>query len=372
MQLGGVPLIARAVQVALRARKIDAVFVSSDDPMILDCARRSGAQTILRPLSLSDDVATSESALLHALDDPGVAAFAPAILVMMQCTSPFVRSDDIDTLIGALGDIRFDCALTVVEDHCFLWGRDEGGIGTGINHDPGKERQRRQDAPAQYRETGEAYAMRTEAFRATRRRFCGNTALVVTAHPPLEIDALTDLEFARALESVSPEKAFADPRLARVDALITDFDGVHTDDRVRVDEEGHESVLCSRSDGFGVESLRMAGIPVLILSRESSSVVAARATKLQVEVIQGEHDKLSALSTWCESGGILPEQLCFLGNDVSDIECMERAGLAAAPSDAHPSVRRVADIILKRPGGKGAVREIADMILAVRSHRLSG
>jgi N-acylneuraminate cytidylyltransferase len=360
--VGGVPLVARAIRAALSARSIDAVAVSSDDPAILALAQEEGAIPIVRPAALSDDAASSEAAVLHALD---ARADDPAITLLIQCTSPFTSSEDLDQLVAALDDPAMDAALIVAEDHGFLWSRDADGRGSGINHDHHGPRRRRQDLPPQYRETGAAYAMRTAAFRAAKSRFCGPVALVETQAPVIEIDTPADLSVVRAIADTrrtAPDHA----RLAAVKALVTDFDGVHTDDSVVVSQDGSEAVRCSRADGLGIELLKAAGVPVLILSREANPVVARRAEKLGVPVIQGEREKVRALTAWLAEQRLTAGEIAYIGNDVNDLGCLGLAGLSFAPVDAHDAARDAAQHVLRSRGGGGAVREVCDLILAAR------
>ncbi len=356
--IAGVPLVARAIRAALAAERIDAVAVSTDDPAILSLAEAEGAAPVARPAEISGDTASSESAVLHALD---FLRRDYDIVLLIQCTSPFTTADDLDRLVAALDDPAFDAALTVVEDHGFLW----SGGGAGVNHDHRQPRKRRQDLPPQYRETGAAYAMRIAALRATGTRFCGKVALVETDAPPIEIDTPADLALARAIAETrrpAPDRA----ALARVKALVTDFDGVHTDDRVSTDQDGREAVRCSRADGLGVEMLRAAGVPLLILSREANPVVSARAAKLRATVIQGEKDKEAALRRWLAEQGLAPQDIAYIGNDANDIACLALAGLSFVPADAHPVARNAAQHMLAAKGGHGAVREVCDLILAAR------
>lgn len=364
--VGGLPLVARAVRAAKAAHRIDAVLVSSDDPAIRAVAEAEGAIAIARPAAISGDTASSEAAVLHALDqlrDPAIAG--PAITVMIQCTSPFTTGDDLDRLVAALDDPGVAAAITVAADHGFLWTRDAAGMGAGINHDPRLPRRRRQDLAPQYLETGAAYAMRTAAFRATGTRFCGPVALVETDSPRVEIDTPDDLALVRAIAATrgtAPDPA----RLAGVKALVTDFDGVHTDDRVTVAQDGQEAVRCSRADGLGIEMLKAAGVPVLILSREANPVVTRRAEKLRVPVIQGALDKESVLRGWLAAEGLQAAEIAYVGNDANDIACLALAGLSFVPADAHPSARNAAQHVLAANGGAGAVREVCDLILAAR------
>ena len=157
--------------------------------------------------------------------------------------------------------------------------------------------------------------------------------------------------------------------LAGVTAIAFDFDGVFTDDRVLVSQTGDESVFCSRSDGMGIGLLRDAGIHMIIISKEPNPVVAARAKKLSLEVVQGCDDKLPVLREWMSRIGATPDSTAYMGNDINDVECMNFVGVAIAPSDAHASALAVADIVTVKPGGRGAIREIADNLLQVQRHR---
>jgi N-acylneuraminate cytidylyltransferase len=145
--------------------------------------------------------------------------------------------------------------------------------------------------------------------------------------------------------------------------LVLDFDGVLTDDRVYVAEEGKEMVACTRGDGLGITLLRREGFPVLVLSTEKNPVVAARCAKLQVECIQGCRDKTAELKQTLSEKKIPAFSMIFVGNDVNDIGCLRLAGCGFAVADAHPLLKEVATGVLSHPGGHGAVREVAEMIL---------
>jgi len=153
--------------------------------------------------------------------------------------------------------------------------------------------------------------------------------------------------------------------LSSVKAIAFDFDGVFTDDRVLVSETGEESVFCSRSDGLGIGMLRDAGIHMIIISKERNPVVSARARKLSLEVVQGCDDKLPVLRDWLRRINVAPQNCAYMGNDVNDLECMSFVGIAIAPGDAHDGARNVASLITSRHGGRGAIREVADLMTRV-------
>jgi len=358
--VGGLPLVARAVRAALAARGVHEAYVSTDDERIAEVADRAGARAIMRPADLAADDSTSESALLHALDVIDGRGEPVETLVFIQPTSPFVLASDLDAAIEAVNASRADVAFSAFPTHAFLWGADAEGLATAINHDPTR-RPRRQDLPAQFQESGAFYVLDAAGFRAARFRFFGRVHVQpVDPAWALEIDALADLDRARWLAPYF-ERA-SRPRVP-VDAVVTDFDGVHTDDSVVVHDDGSESVRVSRSDGMGVALLRERGIKVAVLSKERNPVVTARARKLGVEVLQGVDDKAEAIARWARSNDVELSRVAYLGNDVNDIPALELVGFPVVVADAHPETLAYASLVLTRAGGDGAVRELADLVL---------
>ncbi|QPP06884.1 acylneuraminate cytidylyltransferase [Streptomyces bathyalis] len=385
--VGGEPLVARAVRACLAADLVTDVAVSTDDSDIAAAARSAGAQVVERPGEIAGDTATSEAAVLHAVDICESRSGVPVDAVLLvQCTSPFITRDDIDAVAGAVVEGGADSALTVAPFHGFIWrdGPDAGGTagsadaadaasggssaeatgGFGVNHDKAF-RPRRQDRPQDLLETGAAYAMDAAGFRKAGHRFFGRTEPVRTDPARvLEIDDPHDLARARAL---APLLDAARPRVlpARedVDAVVLDFDGTQTDDRVLIDSEGRELVAVHRGDGLGIAALRRDGLELLILSTEENPVVAARARKLRIPVLHGIDRKDLALKQWCEEKGIGPERVLYVGNDVNDLPCFNLVGWPVAVAGAHEVVREAARAITSTPGGEGAIREIASWLL---------
>jgi YrbI family 3-deoxy-D-manno-octulosonate 8-phosphate phosphatase len=378
--VGGIPLVARAVRECVAAGHVTHVVVSTDDPSIAEVARSAGAGVVLRPADIAGDTATSEAAVLHAMDAHEAAhGGAPVdIVLLVQCTSPFITSEEIDGVAEAVISGGADTAHTVAPFHGFVWREDTDAApdapgplaarsasgAFGVNHDKAG-RPRRQDRPQEFMETGTAYAMRADGFRDRRHRFFGRTVLVKTDPARvLEIDEPGDMIRARALAPIyDADRAGALPTLDDIDAVVLDFDGTQTDDTVLVDSEGKETVAVHRGDGLGIAALRSAGLPVLILSTETNPVVAARARKLRVPVLHGIDRKDLALKQWCEEQGITPERVLYVGNDVNDLPCFELVGWPTAVANAHDVVRASARSITATPGGHGAIREIASWIL---------
>lgn len=151
-------------------------------------------------------------------------------------------------------------------------------------------------------------------------------------------------------------------RITDIDLIVYDFDGVMTDNRVLVFQDGTEAVIVNRADGLGVDRLRGLGFPQLILSTETNPVVNARAAKLRLEVIASCKDKKNALKNYCMQNGYNLTKVMYIGNDLNDLEVMKVVGFPVAPADAHPKIKRVAKLITKAKGGKGVVKDLSDYI----------
>ena len=160
---------------------------------------------------------------------------------------------------------------------------------------------------------------------------------------------------------VTPERPDA-AELAQIELVVFDFDGVFTDNTVYVSQDGTESVRCWRGDGLGLARLRALGVGTVVLSTEANPVVSARCRKLGVEAVQGCADKRVELLEVLERMTVTPRRTCFLGNDVNDVGCLELVGLPAVVADAHPSVIPLARLVTSEGGGRGAVRELCDLI----------
>ena len=140
-----------------------------------------------------------------------------------------------------------------------------------------------------------------------------------------------------------------------------DFDGVFTDNMVYVLQDGSEAVRCNRSDGIGLQKLKILGIKTVIISTESNPVVSARAQKLNIRCFQNCEDKRKTLTNLAQEYGISLDEIAFVGNDINDRECLTCVGLPVVVQDAHPEVLPLAAYRTEASGGHGAVREICDL-----------
>ena len=361
--LGGKPLIAHAILTACEAVCIDRVFVSTDDPEIASVAKNFGAEIVMRPETISGDTASSEAALLHVVEHLETKAYFPDIIVFLQCTSPFTTSEDVDGTIAALVNSNADTALSVTDFHYFIWGKDTNGQAIGINHDK-SVRLMRQEREDQFLENGAVYAMRTRGFKTATHRFFGKTVFYrMPVERSFEIDEPIDLKIAEIFFQEKQRNFLMSKLPKRIEALLLDFDGVMTDNRVWVGQDGTEYVVCSRSDGMGLAELKRLGLPVVVFSSEVNPVVTARCKKLGIECQGSLDQKLEAMRIWHKKNNISLENIIYIGNDINDLACMQAAGCGVAVKDAHPGVISAADIVLTKKGGFGAVRELSELII---------
>ena len=360
-EVGGRTLLQRSILTCRSSELIDRVFVSTDDDEIAEHAHSCGAEIVLRPMELSGDHASSESAMLHVLHTLEARDIPlPDLTLMVQCTSPFTERKHLEDLIQLLE--YFDCAFTSTPDHSFLWSIAADGTAQPINHE-WQTRPRRQAMQSQVLETGNAYAMRTNGFLAAQHRFFGTIGTVaIEPAAVLEIDAPEDLDRANLLSASQDKKYFRRLGGSDIKAAVFDFDGVLTDNCATLFDDGTEAVRVNRADGLGFSMLRQAGIETLILSSESNPIVSVRAKKLGVEVIQGCRDKGAALAAWLRDRKIDPALTVFVGNDLNDVSGFRVVGFPLCPSDGAPELRAMACNVLRSRGGEGVVREVATLI----------
>ncbi len=160
------------------------------------------------------------------------------------------------------------------------------------------------------------------------------------------------------------------PRLKKIKMLATDVDGVLTDSGMYYSENGDELKKFNTRDGMGLVLLRNAGFKVAIVTSEDTKIVERRAAKLKItDLFQGARDKVAALEILMKRHSIQWDEIAYIGDDVNDLEVMKRVGFAATPSDGTDQNKKAAHYVTKKKGGEGCVREICDMILALKARQ---
>jgi N-acylneuraminate cytidylyltransferase len=388
----GHPLISYSIAAGLQAETVTRVIVSTDDAEIAAAARKYGAETpFLRPAEFAQDQTLDLPVFQHALQWlEEMEGYVPEVVVQLRPTSPIRPRGLVDQAVRLLlQHTEADSVRGVIpagQNPHKMWRIDPTsgqmvplleveGIAEPYNAP-------RQILPPVYWQTGHVDAIRP-AVMLQQASMSGRLILPVLIDPRFMVDIDNPWDWQRAeylarevlasegLEMVTPaapqaqagEAPTARPWPKTVALVVFDFDGVMTDNRVWVDENGHEQVAANRSDSLGISHLREAGIPTMVLSKETNPVVAARCKKLKMPCVQGVDDKATVLRQILAERQIDPAQVVYVGNDTNDLPCFPVAGCAVAVADAHPEVLRQADQVLKLPGGRGAVRELCDILM---------
>ena len=277
--------------------------------------------------------------------------YEPDILVFLQCTSPLTAPADIDGVIEAMEREGADTALTVVPFHYFLWQRDDSGDGTGINHDK-RVRPLRQDREPQYLESGAIYVMKAAGFRDARHRFFGKTALYEMPHE-LAGRSMIRSTWRSPRSCFDPDRRpIAGPCSPKNSTRLFSTSMVSSPTIALPCWKKARGGRVQPGDGMGIELLRKAGWPMIVLSKETHPIVSARCAKLRLECQQGVDDKLPALRRWIEDRGFALERTLYVGNDINDLACLTAVGCSVVVAEITPR-RRAARIILEKPGGQG-------------------
>ena len=148
----------------------------------------------------------------------------------------------------------------------------------------------------------------------------------------------------------------------KIKLIVYDFDGVMTDNKVYIDQNGNEMVQVSRADGLGISEIVKLGIQQIIMSTEVNPVVKQRAIKLKIPCLQGLDNKKDALLDYSKKNDIDLRKVAFVGNDINDKDAMAIVGFTFCPADAHEIIKEISDQVFKRNGGDGVVRELLDLI----------
>ena len=148
----------------------------------------------------------------------------------------------------------------------------------------------------------------------------------------------------------------------KIKLIVYDFDGVMTNNKVHLDQNGNEMVQVNRADGLGVAEIKKVGIKQIIISTEKNPVVSMRANKIGISCLQGVANKKYALTDYCQKNDIQILQVAYVGNDINDKDAMVIAGFSFCPADAHETIKEISDHVFNRNGGDGVIRELLDLI----------
>ncbi len=378
----GYPLIAYSIQAALNSRHVTRTIVSTDDIEIAKIASSYGAEIpFLRPAEYAQDSTLDfpvfENLLKTLMETEN---YKPDLVIQLRPTSPVRPINLVDEAVEViLNDPELDSVRGVVpsgQNPFKMWKIDpQSGLMSGLLSVNGIDEpynSARQALPETYWQTGHIDVIRSRVI-LEQHSMSGKKIKPIYIHPDFSVDIDKPSDWQRAewlvwyggLEMVVPGNKRR-PLPKNVELVVFDFDGVMTDDRVFVNQEGVEMVAANRRDGMGVNLLHKAGIKMIVMSSEKNPVVQMRCNKLNLPVIQGIDEKRIVLKKYLSDNEINAENVIYVGNDINDLPCFPEVGCALAVADAHPTALRQADIVLRHNGGHGAVREVCDLLLQSR------
>lgn len=376
--IAGVPMVVRVLRNARQARAIDRVIVATDDERIAEAVQADGGEVVMTPSDLPSGTDRVWAA---------AAGLDVGIVVNAQADEPLLPGSVLDALVDRLrAEPAADVATPVIR-----WPRAEvlsSDVVTVAKDDTGRAWYFSRSvipwaADPVWRHIG-VYAYRTAALERfvssppaaleLSERLEQLRALSLGLHivaveveaPSLAVDRPEDVAAVeRALSGDGPPTGDL-PGTVRL--VVLDVDGVLTDGRINYSAGGEQILSFDVKDGYGIAALVRAGVQVAVLSARDSPALRQRAAELGIKAVRaGVADKPAELRALAAGLAVPLHDVCYVGDDDPDLVPMAMVGLSAAPSDASPAVRAAASVVLSRPGGRGAVRELVDLLLAQRA-----
>lgn len=363
----GKPLVYWTVKAACGCKYIEKVYVATDSPKIKETVEsfKTGnestvfekAEVIDRSKESASDTASTEFAMLEFAEKYDFENIA-----LIQATSPLLQASDLDRGFETFFLEDTDSVLSVVKQKRFNWAIDEDGFAHSTNYDV-FNRPRRQDFNGYYVENGAFYICSKADLLITKNRLSGNIkAVEMNEDTFLEIDEPSDWVIIETL--MKKNGIVGSPDIPEIKILLTDCDGCLTDGGMYYSEYGDEMKKFNTRDGMGFALLRKRGIITGIITSEDVELNKRRADKLKLDILEsGCKDKLMAIKQICQDRNINLENVCYIGDDINDIEAIRNVGFGCCPADAMPEVRSNAKYVTKVKGGEGVIRDIIEKLI---------
>ena len=366
----GKPLVYWTMKSACESSHIDKVYICTDSNVIrktVTCLQEemgqklfSKVEVIGRSAQSASDTASTESVMLEFAEK-----YEFDNVILIQATSPLLEAKDIDHGFEAYEEQEVDSVLSVVKQKRFIWEENGDGYVMPSNYDVFR-RPRRQEFEGYYVENGAFYICSREGLLKYRNRVYGRIKAVEMCEESFfEIDEPSDWivieEFMRRRRCAQKE------HIPEIKLFLTDCDGCLTDGGMYYSEKGDELKKFQTKDGMGFALLRDAGIMTGIITGENVDINRRRAKKLRLDILEmGCQDKLGKIRELCEKHQISMGNVCYIGDDVNDLEAVSAVGYGCCPADAIEKVKAVADYVTKATGGNGVIREVIEQILQAR------
>lgn len=362
--LNNKPLVAYSIEQSLQSKLINGTYVSTEDSEIKRVSIVYGAKVIDRPPKLATDTASTEHVMLHA------AKYLKNdfdYMILLQPTSPMRYPKQIDEAIELIIKENGDSLLSVYQNDSFLW--KENGISVNYNF---KNRPRRQDKKWEYLENGSIYITKKDILLKEKNRLGGHILMYVMPRwMSFEVDNQFDLELIEYLIKTKYRRSLLDFKkiINDLKLIIFDVDGVFTDGSLYLDNCGNETLKFSRIDGKGVQLLREKGFKTAVITSEKSKIIELRMKKLKIDdIFIGIKNKIKLYSKLRQKYSLEDKNICFLGDDIQDLEILKVVGLSCCPMNAQQIVKNNCLYVSSFKGGDGFVRDICNLILTSLSN----
>lgn len=361
----GKPLIFWSLNALNKVDGLDKIYVATDSNTIKKTTESFSFDKVEiydRDEKNAQDNSSTESVMLEFIEKKNISD--DTIFILVQVTCPLTTAQDYIKAINLFKNDNVDSLLSVARVKQFLWNRD----GTPINYDY-KNRPRRQDFDGMLMENGAFYINTVKNIKRNYNRLCGKIAIFeMPEYTVIDIDEPDDWKRAEDLMQKYILGVNILSNQAKIKLFLTDVDGTLTDAGMYYDQYGNELKKFNTHDGKGFELIRKSGIKTGIITSEFTKIVENRAKKLNVDYLyQGleQKQKLEVVKEICKIENISLNEVAYIGDDINCKELLENVGLAACPNDAVDEIKNIPKIrILKKDGGKGVVREFANLILS--------
>ncbi|KAJ8245699.1 hypothetical protein GJAV_G00273540 [Gymnothorax javanicus] len=359
--LAGVPLLGWVTRAAIDAQVFDSVWVSTDHDVIEKVAKAWGAEVHRR----SPEVSKDSSSSLETLQEFTRLYPEFDIICHIQATSPCLHPYHLKEALEQITVHGYESVFSVVRRHNFRWQEVKKGGGAftvPLNLNPAK-RPRRQDWAGELVENGSFYI--TSRKLLEEGLIQGGRMAYFEMLPEYSVDIDVDIDWPVAEQRVLRYGYFGLDKLEAVKLLLCRVLGSLTDGQLYMSANGEEMVSVNARDETGIRMLRKEGVEVILITSSSSPICSSLAERLAkwtgCELLQGVD--LEQVEGLMQQKGLAWKEVAYLGNDETDVECLNLAGLSAVPQDAPTVALNATKYTCHSQAGHGAVREFAEHIL---------
>lgn len=361
------PLVYWTIKAACACKYIDKVYVATDNDKIRrtvenikygnDSHLFTKAEVIGRSIESASDTASTEYAMLEFAKN-----FEFENIVLVQATSPLLQAADLNRGFEVFQTEGTDSVISVVRQKRFQWENDDKGFAHPTNYDI-FHRPRRQEFDGYFIENGAFYISSKAALIKSQNRISGNVkAVEMNEDTFLEIDEPSDWTIIEML--MKKNNIIDSLEVPEIKLFLTDCDGCLTDGGMYYSESGDELKKFNVRDGMGFKMLQDKGIVTGIITSETVDLNRRRAEKLKLDILEmGCTDKVKIVKRICEQLGISLSNVCYIGDDINDVELIGLVGYGCTPADAISQAKKNARYVAKAKGGEGVIREVIDTIL---------